>query len=79
MWQVKVSLAANFCYHALATLAGTQTLGDEYCDIMQITQGSLTVPSPLEDATSPVTHLPAISSTLSGNVVEDCIKKPCSR
>ncbi|TPX50594.1 hypothetical protein SeLEV6574_g00786 [Synchytrium endobioticum] len=56
-WQVEVSLAADFCYHALTTLAGTQTLGEEYCDIMQITQGSLTVPSPLRRTLLVLSHI----------------------
>ncbi|TPX35313.1 hypothetical protein SmJEL517_g02310 [Synchytrium microbalum] len=56
-YQTEVSLLADFCYYALTTLSGTQTLGEEYCDIMQITEGSLTVPSRLRQTFLVVAHV----------------------
>ncbi|KAF6258643.1 hypothetical protein COO60DRAFT_1517426, partial [Scenedesmus sp. NREL 46B-D3] len=38
-------LLATFVYYALTTGAGLQTLGEEYCDIMQITGQQLRLPA----------------------------------
>ena len=40
-------LAAELLYHGLTTGAGVQTLGEEYCDILQVT-GALHVSQGLE-------------------------------
>ncbi|WIA38650.1 hypothetical protein OEZ86_001959 [Tetradesmus obliquus] len=38
-------LLASFMYYALTTGAGLQTLGEEYCDILQITRQQLQLPA----------------------------------
>ncbi|KAJ1677053.1 peroxisome biogenesis factor 10, partial [Spiromyces aspiralis] len=43
--QNKIELASRFIYNALTTMLGTQTLGEEYCDIMQISDSTKTYPS----------------------------------
>lgn len=34
--QIEVKLLTDACYYGLNTLIGTQTLGEEYCDILQV-------------------------------------------
>jgi len=34
-WEDEVDLLSNACYHGVTSLIGNQTLGEEYCDIMQ--------------------------------------------
>lgn len=34
--QMEVRLLTDTCYYSLNTLVGTQTLGEEYCDILQV-------------------------------------------
>ena len=34
--QREVKLLTDACYYSLNTLMGTQTLGEEYCDILQV-------------------------------------------
>ncbi|KAI9348372.1 Pex12 amino terminal region-domain-containing protein [Pilaira anomala] len=43
-WQKEINTLSNFCYYGLTTLLGTQTLGEEYCDLVQINQYSQTYP-----------------------------------
>ncbi|KAF9927519.1 peroxisome biogenesis factor 10 [Linnemannia zychae] len=45
MYQTEVEVFSDLCYYTLTTLLGTQTLGEEYCDIMQINSSSGTFPS----------------------------------
>ncbi|KAF9431197.1 peroxisome biogenesis factor 10 [Podila epigama] len=45
MYQTEVEVFSDLCYHSLTTLLGTQTLGEEYCDIMQISSSTNTFPS----------------------------------
>jgi peroxin-10 len=34
--QEEVTLASQLCYYGMSTLMGRQTLGEEYCDILQV-------------------------------------------
>lgn len=43
-WQKEINTVSNFCYYGLTTLLGTQTLGEEYCDLVQINQNNQTYP-----------------------------------
>ncbi|KAI8047897.1 Pex12 amino terminal region-domain-containing protein [Thamnidium elegans] len=43
-WQKEINTVSNFCYYGLTTLLGTQTLGEEYCDLVQIDQNNQTYP-----------------------------------
>ncbi|KAF9175035.1 peroxisome biogenesis factor 10 [Mortierella sp. AD011] len=45
LYQTEVDVFSDLCYYSLTTLLGTQTLGEEYCDIMQIRGSSGTFPS----------------------------------
>ncbi|KAG0347048.1 peroxisome biogenesis factor 10 [Podila humilis] len=45
MYQTEVDVFSDLCYYSLTTLLGTQTLGEEYCDIMQIRSSTSTFPS----------------------------------
>lgn len=45
MYQTEIDVFSDLCYYSLTTLLGTQTLGEEYCDIMQIKSSSNTFPS----------------------------------
>ena len=45
MYQTEVEVFSDLCYYSLTTLLGTQTLGEEYCDIMQINSSTGTFPS----------------------------------
>ncbi|KAH7059700.1 Pex12 amino terminal region-domain-containing protein [Linnemannia elongata] len=45
MYQTEVEVFSDLSYYTLTTLLGTQTLGEEYCDIMQINSSSGTFPS----------------------------------
>ncbi|KAF9916924.1 peroxisome biogenesis factor 10 [Lobosporangium transversale] len=44
-YQTEVEVFSDLCYYSLTTLLGTQTLGEEYCDIMQINSSTGTFPS----------------------------------
>ncbi|KAG0314066.1 peroxisome biogenesis factor 10 [Dissophora globulifera] len=44
-YQTEIEVFSDLCYYSLTTLLGTQTLGEEYCDIMQIRSSSGTFPS----------------------------------
>ncbi|KAG0225617.1 peroxisome biogenesis factor 10 [Mortierella sp. GBA43] len=39
MYQTEIGVFSDLCYYSLTTVLGMQTLGEEYCDIMQ-TKGS---------------------------------------
>ncbi|KAJ3085936.1 hypothetical protein HK102_013675 [Quaeritorhiza haematococci] len=56
-YQNELNLASDASYYALTTLSGTQTLGEEYCDIMQVELSSLTPPSRLRRTAFFVLHL----------------------
>ncbi|ORZ00208.1 Pex12 amino terminal region-domain-containing protein [Syncephalastrum racemosum] len=43
-WQKEINTLSDFSYYALTTLLGTQTLGEEYCDLVQVNEGSQTYP-----------------------------------
>ncbi|KAF9979798.1 peroxisome biogenesis factor 10 [Modicella reniformis] len=45
MYQTEVDVFSDLCYYSLTTLLGMQTLGEEYCDIMQIKGSTGTSPS----------------------------------
>lgn len=45
MYQTEVEVFSDLCYYSLTTLLGMQTLGEEYCDIMQIKSSTNTFPS----------------------------------
>ncbi|KAG0370227.1 peroxisome biogenesis factor 10 [Gamsiella multidivaricata] len=45
MYQTEVDVFSDLCYYSLTTLLGMQTLGEEYCDIMQIKSSAGTFPS----------------------------------
>lgn len=45
MYQTEVEVFSDLCYYSLTTLLGMQTLGEEYCDIMQIRNSTNTFPS----------------------------------
>ncbi|KAI8075304.1 Pex12 amino terminal region-domain-containing protein [Gongronella butleri] len=38
MWQKEINTFSDLCYYGLTTLLGTQTLGEEYCDLVQLNQ-----------------------------------------
>ncbi|KAI8337661.1 Pex12 amino terminal region-domain-containing protein [Chlamydoabsidia padenii] len=44
LWQKEINVLSDFCYYGLTTLLGTQTLGEEYCDLVQINQYAETYP-----------------------------------
>ena len=44
VWQKEINTVSDICYYGLTTLLGTQTLGEEYCDIVQINQYNQTYP-----------------------------------
>ncbi|RUS18421.1 hypothetical protein BC937DRAFT_88791 [Endogone sp. FLAS-F59071] len=44
-YQKELNVFSDLCYYALTTLLGTQTLGEEYCDILQISEATKTFPS----------------------------------
>ncbi|CAG8549054.1 10043_t:CDS:2, partial [Acaulospora morrowiae] len=44
LYQKEVNLMSDLFYFCLTTLLGTQTLGEEYCDIMQISESTKKVP-----------------------------------
>ncbi|KAJ1914277.1 peroxisome biogenesis factor 10 [Mycoemilia scoparia] len=44
-YQDQIKLTAKFLYNGLTTLLGSQTLGEEYCDIMQLSSATKTYPS----------------------------------
>ncbi|CAO3667369.1 hypothetical protein G6F70_008390 [Rhizopus microsporus] len=44
LWQKEINTLSDVCYYSLTTLLGSQTLGEEYCDIVQINNSTLTYP-----------------------------------
>ncbi|KAI9473819.1 MAG: Pex12 amino terminal region-domain-containing protein [Benjaminiella poitrasii] len=44
VWQKEINTIADICYYGLTTLLGTQTLGEEYCDLVQIDDRHQTYP-----------------------------------
>ncbi|TPX63723.1 hypothetical protein SpCBS45565_g06417 [Spizellomyces sp. 'palustris'] len=44
-YQDKVNLLSDLTYYGLTTAAGSRTLGEEYCDIMQVRSSTITPPS----------------------------------
>ncbi|KAG2175582.1 hypothetical protein INT43_001229 [Umbelopsis isabellina] len=43
-YQKEINVFSDFCYYGLTTILGSQTLGEEYCDIAQINVHSNTYP-----------------------------------
>ncbi|KAG0225761.1 hypothetical protein BGW42_004106 [Actinomortierella wolfii] len=43
--QTEIDVFSDLCYYSLTTLLGMQTLGEEYCDIMQINSATKTFPT----------------------------------
>ncbi|CAG8537073.1 11753_t:CDS:2 [Funneliformis mosseae] len=50
-YQKEVNVISDLFYFGLTTLLGTQTLGEEYCDIMQASESSKQFPSTSKRAT----------------------------
>ncbi|ORX47403.1 hypothetical protein DM01DRAFT_1339034 [Hesseltinella vesiculosa] len=46
-WQKEINTLSDFCYYGLTTLLGTQTLGEEYCDLVQVSQSTQVFPGVL--------------------------------
>ncbi|CAH3176439.1 unnamed protein product [Porites evermanni] len=44
-WKAELELLADICYFGLTTISGFQTLGEEYCNIVQVDQTRTWVPS----------------------------------
>ncbi|KAF9978215.1 hypothetical protein BGZ73_003396 [Actinomortierella ambigua] len=44
-FQNEINVFSDLCYYSLTTLLGMQTLGEEYCDIMQISSATKTFPT----------------------------------
>ncbi|CEP19419.1 hypothetical protein [Parasitella parasitica] len=44
VWQKEINTVSDICYYGLTTLLGTQTLGEEYCDIVQVNSYNQTYP-----------------------------------
>lgn len=44
-YKAEIELASRALYYGVTTLAGRSTLGEEYCDILQVTSERLTLPS----------------------------------
>jgi hypothetical protein len=45
MYQTEIGVFSDLCYYSLTTVLGMQTLGEEYCDIMQIKGSTGTFPT----------------------------------
>ncbi|KAL9969831.1 hypothetical protein ACROYT_G022097 [Oculina patagonica] len=46
-WKAELELLADICYFGLTTISGFQTLGEEYCNIVQVDRSKTRVPSKL--------------------------------
>ncbi|KAI8136701.1 Pex12 amino terminal region-domain-containing protein [Fennellomyces sp. T-0311] len=57
-WQKEISTLSDFCYYGLTTLLaiGTQTLGEEYCDLAQINQYTQAYPGVIRRASLVFAH-----------------------
>ncbi|XP_077981632.1 peroxisome assembly protein 10-B-like [Glandiceps talaboti] len=44
-WRHEIDITADFAYFALTTIAGYQTLGEEYCNVIQVDQSQRAIPS----------------------------------
>ncbi|KAI9253763.1 Pex12 amino terminal region-domain-containing protein [Phascolomyces articulosus] len=55
-WQKEINTLSDFCYYGLTTLLGTQTLGEEYCDLAQFNQYAQTYPGVIRRATLVFAH-----------------------
>ncbi|KAI8385049.1 Pex12 amino terminal region-domain-containing protein [Radiomyces spectabilis] len=55
-WQKEVHTLSDFCYYGLTTLLGSQTLGEEYCDLLQINQYTNTFPGLMRRASLVFAH-----------------------
>ncbi|KAI9488571.1 Pex12 amino terminal region-domain-containing protein [Zychaea mexicana] len=55
-WQKEINTLSDFCYYGLTTLLGTQTLGEEYCDLAQINQYAQTYPGVIRRASLVFAH-----------------------
>ncbi|CAO3661344.1 unnamed protein product [Umbelopsis ramanniana] len=56
-YQKEINVFSDFCYYGLTTLLGTQTLGEEYCDIAQINVHSQTYPDLLRRSALVFSHV----------------------
>ncbi|GAB5588645.1 peroxisome bioproteinsis factor 10 [Umbelopsis nana] len=56
-YQKEINVFSDFCYYGLTTLLGTQTLGEEYCDIAQINVHSQTYPGLLRRSALVFSHV----------------------
>ncbi|KAH8550252.1 Pex12 amino terminal region-domain-containing protein [Umbelopsis sp. PMI_123] len=56
-YQKEINVLSDFCYYGLTTLLGTQTLGEEYCDIAQINVLSQTYPGLLRRSALVFSHV----------------------
>ncbi|RMX56260.1 hypothetical protein pdam_00011427 [Pocillopora damicornis] len=46
-WKTELDLFADICYFGLTTISGYQTLGEEYCNIVQVDTSKTRIPSTL--------------------------------
>lgn len=46
-WKTELDLLADICYFGLTTISGFQTLGEEYCNIVQVDSSKTRIPSTL--------------------------------
>lgn len=46
-WKTELDLLADICYFGLTTISGFQTLGEEYCNIVQVDKSKTRIPSTL--------------------------------
>lgn len=46
-WKTELDLFADICYFGLTTISGYQTLGEEYCNIVQVDTSMTRIPSTL--------------------------------
>ncbi|CDS04176.1 hypothetical protein LRAMOSA07131 [Lichtheimia ramosa] len=55
-WQKEINTFSDFCYYGLTTLLGTQTLGEEYCDLAQVDRYAQGFPGILRRASLVFAH-----------------------
>ncbi|KAK3701370.1 hypothetical protein QZH41_008748 [Actinostola sp. cb2023] len=46
-WKDELELLAELCYFGLSTISGFQTLGEEYCNVVQVDHTKRTIPTTL--------------------------------
>ncbi|XP_028519458.1 peroxisome biogenesis factor 10 [Exaiptasia diaphana] len=66
-WKDELELLAEICYFGLTTISGFQTLGEEYCNIVQVDQTKRAIPSTLSRCT--MIFLQAVLPYLSRKII----------